>query len=144
MKKTKKKTKAPRKAKPARTVQKAPASRPVKFTGEFARFRKILENKRQDILDTVKHNESNIATTEIGDELDVASQTFEREMMFELTNGERVVLDDIEAALRKIEKGEFSLCESCRKKIPSVRLNAMPWARNCIACQSRNESGPRF
>lgn len=111
-----------------------------KNLGKFKHFQNMLISKREDILNTSK--EKNVDTTygEIGDEADVASQTFEREMMFEMTNGERMILDDVEAALRKIEKGEFSICESCHKKISSVRLNAMPWARHCIECQSRAET----
>jgi DnaK suppressor protein len=64
-------------------------------------------------------------------------------MMFEMTNGERIVLDDIEAALRKIEKGDFGVCESCHKKITSQRLKAMPWARYCIVCQTQTEGPSR-
>lgn len=105
---------------------------------QFKRFQDILENKRDVILKMVTHNEQNLSK-DVGDEADVASQTFEREMLFEMEDSERVILDDIEAALRKIEKGEFGLCESCRKSISIQRLKAMPWARNCIACQSRFE-----
>ena len=65
--------------------------------------------------------------------------TFEREMLFEMANGERIILDDIEAALRKLEKGGFGMCESCGKRILNERLRAMPWARYCIACQTRTE-----
>lgn len=102
-------------------------------------FMQVLTKKREEILNTVKQKEADFALGEIGDELDFANQTFEREMMFEMTNGERVVLDDIEAALRKIEKDDFGFCESCRKKISSARLHAMPWARNCIDCQTVTE-----
>lgn len=113
----------------------------AKKGGEHSHYADILVRKREDILNTVKQKDTDVSTSDIGDELDVANQTFERELMFELTNGERVVLDDIEAALRKIEKSEFGLCESCHKKIPSARLHAMPWARCCIQCQARNERG---
>ncbi|OGR83846.1 MAG: hypothetical protein A2902_02415 [Elusimicrobia bacterium RIFCSPLOWO2_01_FULL_64_13] len=110
---------------------------------KFKRFQDLLLRKREDIMGMVKRKENDITLGEIGDEADVASQTFEREMMFELTNGERIVLDDIEAGLRKMEKGDYGSCESCRKKISSVRLRAMPWARYCIACQSRTETPSR-
>jgi len=110
---------------------------------KFKKFYEILSKKREDILSTVKQKEEDLAYKEIGDEADVASQTFEREMMFELSNGERMVLDDIEAALRKIEKDDYGNCESCHKKITDVRLHAMPWARYCIGCQSRNEAPVR-
>ncbi len=104
---------------------------------------KLLLAKRDELLAMVKHKDSEFSDGEIGDEADVASQTLEREMMFEMTNGERIILDDIEAALRRIEKGDFGSCESCRKKISAERLRAMPWARYCIQCQSRNESPGR-
>ena len=104
---------------------------------------KLLLAKRDELLAMVKHKDSEFSDGEIGDEADVASQTLEREMMFEMTNGERIILDDIEAALRRIEKGDFGSCESCRKKMSAERLRAMPWARYCIQCQSRNESPGR-
>ena len=124
--KTMAKTKTPRKSKKVSSSQ-------------FKSFQEVLEKKRDDILKMVTHNEDNLAK-DVGDEADVASQTFERDMMFEMNSGERIILDDIEAALRKIEKGDFGLCESCRKKISSERLKAMPWARYCIQCQSRTEA----
>ena len=115
----------------------APAARKVSVS-QFRHFQEILEKKRDDILKMVTHKNENLSS-DVGDEADVASQTFERELLFEMEDSERVILDDIEAALRKIEKGEFGLCESCRKNISSQRLKAMPWARYCISCQARAE-----
>ena len=107
-------------------------------SNSFKRFQDVLEKKRDIILKMVTHNEKTLSN-DVGDEADVASQTFERELLFEMEDSERVILDDIEAALRKMEKGEFSLCESCRKGISAQRIKAMPWARYCISCQSRAE-----
>ena len=121
------KTKTPRTPK----ARKVPASL-------SKRFQEILEKKRDDILRMVTHNEDKLGS-EVGDEADVASQTFERELLLEMEDSERVILDDIEAALRKIEKGEFGFCESCRKPISAPRIKAMPWARYCISCQARAE-----
>src|SRR3989344_1289538 len=110
-------------------VRRAPKGRKVSRT-QFKRFQEILEKKRDDILKMVTHKPENLSN-DVGDEADVASQTFERELLFEMEDSERVILDDIEAALRKIEKGDFGLCESCRKSISVQRLKAMPWARSC-------------
>lgn len=112
----------------------------LKIPAKFKRFQELLATKREDILKITHKKETELAYADIGDEGDVASQTFEREMMFEVTDGERMILDNIEAALRKMEKGEFSICESCHKKISDQRLDAMPWARYCIQCQSRMEA----
>lgn len=129
-------------AKKIKRARKAPSSH-KKLNLKYKRFNEVLLKKREDILNLVKNQGSDFTLGEVGDELDAANQTFEREMMFELTNGERLILEDIEAALRKIEKGDFGVCESCHKKIPATRLQAMPWARNCINCQSKTEIQPR-
>lgn len=113
---------------------------PTKISTQFKHFQDLLSAKREDILKMAKNKEVDLSYGEIGDEGDMASQTFEREMMFEMTNGERMVLDDIEAALRRIEKNEYGVCESCRTAIPIPRLNAMPWTRYCITCQTKTES----
>ncbi len=112
----------------------------VKSNENFQYFQEILESKRADILQAVKHKEESVTLGEIGDEADAASQTFEREMLYEMANGDRSVLDSVEAALRKIEKGDYGLCESCHKKILTNRLKAMPWARYCIECQAKAET----
>ena len=107
--------------------------------GQTKAYQDILNKKRDEILQMVKHKQEDLSAGEVGDEADVASQTFERELLFEMEDSERVILDHIEAALRKIEKGDFGVCESCRKGISAQRLKAMPWARYCIQCQSRAE-----
>jgi len=104
------------------------------------KLKKALIEKRKDLLAVVKaKKERDLNDIEIGDEVDSASQNVEKEMLFELNDNEKVILDAIESALRRIEKGTFGLCESCRKKITDKRLNAIPWVRYCIDCQSDAE-----
>lgn len=56
-----------------------------------------------------------------------------------LSNQERKELFDIEHALRRIESGEYGLCENCGREIGVNRLKAMPAVRLCIACQEEVE-----
>lgn len=42
--------------------------------------------------------------------------------------------DEIVAALSRIEDGSFGICETCLGPISSVRLDAMPHTRYCMAC----------
>lgn len=103
-------------------------------------FKKSLIEKRDDLLRLVKQKkELELSEAEVGDEADAATQSLEKEMLFELNDNERTMLDNIEASLRKIEKGQYGLCESCNKRIAMERLKAMPFARYCISCQSRKE-----
>lgn len=104
-------------------------------------YEKRLLQMRDDLMKLV-HNKSTqeLGEQEVGDEADAATQSAERELLFELSDNERQSLDAIEAALRKIEQGRFGLCESCQKKIAKPRLRAMPQARYCINCQARFET----
>ena len=76
----------------------------------------------------------------IGDEIDSAMQASEKELLFELTDAERVMNDEIEAALTRIDKKFYGKCESCGCAIPIARLKAIPWVRNCMKCQSKTET----
>ncbi|MBI4396164.1 MAG: TraR/DksA C4-type zinc finger protein [Elusimicrobia bacterium] len=107
-------------------------------------YEKHLSEMRDDILKMVhRKKETELSDLEVGDEADAATQSSERELLFELSDSERQRLDAIEAALRKIDQGRFGTCESCQKKIAQPRLKAMPHARYCINCQARFET-PRY
>lgn len=41
----------------------------------------------------------------------------------------------IDAALARVEEGDFGVCQECGEDIPLKRLNIIPWAAHCVACQ---------
>jgi DnaK suppressor protein len=43
---------------------------------------------------------------------------------------------EIDAALAKIDRGKYGVCEGCGELIPRLRLEALPYARLCMACKS--------
>jgi DnaK suppressor protein len=136
---TKKKTARPAARKPA--SEKTASVAPGKLT---VVKRKLLE-MRDDLIKTVRTQQlEESAEPDTGDDADKASQSIEKELLFELSDNERTTLDHIEAALRKIDKGSYGTCESCRKPIPKPRLDALPFARYCIGCQSKVESAPEL
>ena len=47
--------------------------------------------------------------------------------------------EDVEAALRLIEKGKYGTCERCGKEIPTERLDVRPDATLCVQCQAEVE-----
>jgi len=108
---------------------------------DLEKFRKALLDKRSDLMDVLKAKKERdmVSEVEIGDEIDTASATSQKEIQFELADNEKIILDAIEAALRRMEKGTFGLCESCRGKIADARMKAIPWVRYCIDCQSKAE-----
>lgn len=50
-------------------------------------------------------------------------------------------LRDVDAALDRIDAGEYGRCEDCGTAIPEARLTARPEARRCVPCQTLVEQG---
>lgn len=46
----------------------------------------------------------------------------------------------IDEALARIKSGEYGLCTTCGEPISPGRLNAIPWARECVECAEQRES----
>jgi DnaK suppressor protein len=68
-----------------------------------------------------------------GDHLaDSATETFMRELDGGLEENADHLLDEVEAALRRIEDGTFGTCVACGKPIAEERLEAIPYATLCI------------
>lgn len=47
------------------------------------------------------------------------------------------MLRDCQAALERLEKGEFGFCVQCGNQIPEDRLIAYPMAKRCVWCQKK-------
>ncbi len=46
-------------------------------------------------------------------------------------------LDLVDAALARLDSGEYGICVECERPIAAKRLAAVPWASHCVACQER-------
>jgi Prokaryotic dksA/traR C4-type zinc finger len=51
------------------------------------------------------------------------------------------IRDAVRDALAKLTDGTYGDCEACRRPIPIARLEEVPYARRCVACQQREEDG---
>jgi RNA polymerase-binding transcription factor DksA len=47
------------------------------------------------------------------------------------------LVDEVTAALAKLDGGTYGSCEQCGRGIPEGRLEALPWATRCVDCQSK-------
>jgi RNA polymerase-binding protein DksA len=74
---------------------------------------------------------------------DMATDNFDREFNLGLASSEQDLLNQIDEALRRIEEGNYGICEVCSKPIAQKRLLAVPYARFCIKCQSEEEKKKR-
>jgi DnaK suppressor protein len=72
---------------------------------------------------------------------DDANETFEQETMLTLEQGIRRHLDQVNAALERIEEGTYGTCANCGKQINPARLEARPSSILCIDCQQLQDRG---
>jgi DnaK suppressor protein len=68
---------------------------------------------------------------------DIGSENFEQEFTLSLLANEGDTLNMIEAALERIEDGDYGLCEECETLIPKARLNALPHTPFCVKCAEK-------
>src|ERR1700730_13497751 len=80
-----------------------------------------------------------LASLTVGDQVDAAVDTANDEINSQLAEIESRELEQIERALQRIVKGVYGRCEFCGGKINEARLNALPYTKSCIDCQSENE-----
>jgi DnaK suppressor protein len=62
--------------------------------------------------------------------------TVDRERNLALSAQASAAVEEIDDALRKIERKTYGGCERCFQPIPKARLRALPFARLCVACKS--------
>jgi RNA polymerase-binding transcription factor DksA len=69
---------------------------------------------------------------------DLGTQAFEEELTLGLLESEELLGDEINAALARLDQGTYGRCAACGKGISKGRLQALPYARHCVACARKN------
>ena len=70
---------------------------------------------------------------------DAGSDAYDRDFALSLLSQEQDALYEIDQALKRIELGTYGICEMSGKPIPRTRLEAIPFARFTVECQSQLE-----
>jgi RNA polymerase-binding protein DksA len=73
------------------------------------------------------------------DQADAGTKTFEREQEISLANNARVMYEQSEHALQRIDDRSYGICENCGNPIGKNRLLAFPRATLCMPCKSKQE-----
>ena len=106
-------------------------------------FKNALLKKRTEILGTggIKPLQASMDNnTRQGDMADQASGNNEVHIALKLKQTDAKILQAIEEALGRIEKGTYGACRDCGEPIAPARLNAIPWTRVCITCKEKQGS----
>jgi len=97
-----------------------------------------LLNKYEELINLQK-DAAKLLFDEKGDEADIADSVLGKEMVQELNDTQRKILELISLSLEKINKGTYGVCEHCGKMITKKRLKILPWVKYCIKCQNNIE-----
>ena len=131
----------PRVAIPSKTPPVTRTERKVFSTEEL---RDILLHRRKGIMENF---DGDIDTTNetklhkiVGDVADIAQESSEKELTFQLAEVESRELVQIDNALERIAEGMYGMCEKCGEAISQARLKALPFAGKCIRCQEEDEA----
>jgi len=117
---------------------------------DTARFEQVLREERQRVLDAISylHEETPGSLEDETEEIvgnsdnhlgDTASATLDREIDYSLEENSEQVLRAIDVALQRIEEGTYGTCETCGQPISEERLEAIPYATQCIDCRRKGE-----
>ena len=139
---------------PVKPVAELPA-KTLKLSKEVAaRYKRLLVELRDHLIDGVSFlaNENlKRSSRDASGELsgyslhmaDAGTDTFDREFALSLVSNEEEALYEIEESLKRLEENTYGVCEMCDKVIRKERLEAVPFARFCIQCQSSVEKDRR-
>ncbi len=142
-------------AKPEAKVEAPAQPKKLKLSKEVAdHFRKLLLELRDHLIDGVNFLASeNLkrSNREASGELsgyslhmaDAGTDNFDREFALSLVSSEQEALYEIEEALKRLEAGTYGICDICEKTVAKERLEAVPFARLCVQCQSGVEKDRR-
>lgn len=114
---------------------------------EKKKLRKELEEKRRELVAAFRRTQEANRTRGSDDGpldlADTATELYTQEFNYSLSENDRNQLAQIDAALERMEDGDYGLCEECGEAISDNRLKAIPWAILCIDCQEKKEEAAR-
>ena len=153
------KTESKKAAKPSSVkTSKAPASETMRLLGTNHRERKLdpfVKQQKEKLLqlrdamvdsmagvaqDTLRSRAEGSEASAFGmHQADAGSDAYDRDFALSLLSQEQDALYEIDQALKRIELGTYGVCEMSGKPIPRARLEAIPFARFTVECQSQLE-----
>src|ERR1041385_2109899 len=157
---TKKKKVSSKKAKPARKVsaKKATESPKAALLGKNNHEKKLspfVRKQKEKLLnlrdamvdsmagvaqDTLRSRAEGSEASAFGmHQADAGSDAYDRDFALSLLSQEQDALYEIDQALKRIDLGTYGKCEMSGKPIPKARLEAIPFARFTVECQSQLE-----
>ena len=101
---------------------------------EIDSYRALLTAKREEIL-RKSHQREDIRIVESSEQIEAVQLAGERDVAIQALEHQSKILMQVDAALQRIDDGEYGICIECEEQISPKRLVAVPWAAFCLRCQ---------
>ena len=101
--------------------------------------RERLEKKKAELTARLERVTANLRRGHDQESKEGAKELEDSEVVDALGNETRAELKKITVALRKIESGDYGICELCGLQIALERMDAYPYATACIDCAELEE-----
>ena len=108
-------------------------------------YKKILLEEKQNLINEITESDESVKdllendSNTVNDSIDIATSTVAQNILSAMNSNSQQKMLSIEAALRRIDEGNFGNCVVCGKQIVATRLEAVPWATKCISCKMKSE-----
>ncbi len=98
-----------------------------------------LQETREELLEDIEGLRRDLRSMAepSADEADV--DAYEREKTWALIQRLQAKLESVERAIQSAHRGTYGICESCGQRIDPARLEILPEATMCMACQRQFE-----
>ncbi len=104
-------------------------------TGKQVQYENALRSMRAELQDLLRDTRQAVLAEQVPeDSIALGSQNLLQDLAVGQLQRHKQIFEEVEAALRRIEDGNYGVCGGCRNAIPVRRLQALPWARYCVSC----------
>ena len=111
-------------------------------TTRTATLRKMLMERQRAVQDEVYGNLRDARSqcvNDVRDDAEVANCHIQDDLWVAVLQMRAESAVGIDAALRRLDAGQFGYCTECRREISERRLRAVPFAARCQGCEQRRE-----
>jgi DnaK suppressor protein len=113
--------------------------------GRFKNVKAILEGRRWELADVLRSKLRTVRTDGVTDRavVDAAERSeadAQDDLGFAVLQLTAETLEKVDAALRRIENGDYGECFECGGEIAEARLRAIPFAVRCRGCEAVREA----
>jgi DnaK suppressor protein len=110
---------------------------------DIARFKQRLLDKQQDLLDSIARSDNAARESrdaEVEDPIDQVTSSELKAGAFAVSTVGARTLEQVRAALQRIQDGSYGKCIDCGRPIEPARLEAVPWTPYCRADQEKHDA----